>query len=105
MASLFLFRTSAPATIDENSDNDHHAVTAGSKAEGVGVAHIVDADTPHSGGDADGGIKGEIERTVGSAAAMGAARLTASEPLVIHTIPCTAPKRIPMKMQLAMVRQ
>mgnify|MGYP003297714520 CR=1 FL=1 len=72
MASLsFLFRTSAPAAVDENSDDDHYTVTAGGKAEGVGVAHIVDADTPHSGSDADSGIKGKVESAVGSAAAMG----------------------------------
>ena len=73
MASLFLllFRLSPSAEIDEKTDDDHYAVTAGGKAEGVGVAHIVDADTPHSGSDADGGIKGKVESAVGSAAAMG----------------------------------
>lgn len=73
MASLFLllFRLCSSAEIDEKADDDHYTVAAGGKAEGVGVAHIVDADTPHSGSDADGGIKGEIESAVGSAAAMG----------------------------------
>ena len=74
MASLFLIllrRLSPSAEIDKKADDDHYAVAAGGEAEGVGVAHIVDADTPHSGSDADGGIKGKVESAVGSAAAMG----------------------------------